>query len=60
MFSYPGTSVFNVDGRERVTWSKEEHDRALADGWSEEKPQAMGEVRRGPGRPAKLPEPVSQ
>jgi hypothetical protein len=44
MFNYPGTELFDARGNRRVVWSKEEHEAALGDGWTEERRQDAAET----------------
>ena len=37
MFNYPATELFNQSGGHCVTWSEEEYNARLAEGWTEQR-----------------------
>ncbi len=57
MMKYPATELFNAAGERQVVWSEEGYNAALADGWSEDRPESPASTessaKLGPGRPKK-------
>lgn len=51
-YGYPAARYKN--GQSRLILNEEEDQQAFADGWNEH-PNNVVEIRRGPGRPPKVP-----